>query len=58
MIMMNCGAIRLHGLIAGKSDPLWQDRFLDRDKGKALAAHWSLSQLDSAAISASLFYSA
>ena len=54
MIMMNYGAIRLHGLIAGKSDPLGQDR----DKGKALAAHWSLSQLDSAAISASLFYSA
>jgi hypothetical protein len=27
----------IHGLIAGKSDPLGQDRILERDKGKALA---------------------
>jgi hypothetical protein len=36
----------LHGLIAGKSDPLGQDRFLDRDKGKALAAHSRLNRLE------------
>ena len=34
----------LHGLIAGKSDPLGQDRVLERDKGKALAARSTLNQ--------------
>jgi hypothetical protein len=29
----------VHGLICGKRDPLGQDRVLERDKGKALAAH-------------------
>ena len=28
----------MHGLIAGKGDPLGQDRILERDEGKALAA--------------------
>jgi len=36
----------LHGLIAGKSDPLGQDRTLERDKGKALAAHSTLYRLE------------
>jgi Transposase DDE domain group 1 len=36
----------LHGLIAGKSDPLGQDRILPRDKGKALAAHSTLNRLE------------
>jgi hypothetical protein len=36
----------LHGLIAGKSDPLGQDRILERDKGKALAAHSTLNRLE------------
>jgi hypothetical protein len=31
----------VHGLICGKSDPLGQDRILERDKGKALAAQSS-----------------
>src|SRR5208283_1965174 len=34
----------IHGLIAGKSDPLGQDRILERDKGKALAAHSTLNR--------------
>jgi hypothetical protein len=33
-------------LIAGKSDPLGQDRILERDKGKALAAHSTLNRLE------------
>ena len=36
----------IHGLIAGKSDPLGQDRVLERDKGKALAAHSTLNCLE------------
>ncbi len=36
----------IHGLIAGKSDPLGQDRILDRDKGKALAGHATLNRLE------------
>jgi hypothetical protein len=36
----------LHGLIAGKSDPLGQDRILERDKGKALAGHATLNRLE------------
>jgi DDE family transposase len=36
----------VHGLICGKSDPLGQDRILDRDKGKALAAHSTLNRLE------------
>ena len=36
----------LHALIWGKSDPLGQDRFLERDKGKALAAHSTLNRLE------------
>jgi Transposase DDE domain group 1 len=36
----------VHGLIAGKSDPLGQDRKLDRDKGKALAGHATLNRLE------------
>jgi hypothetical protein len=35
----------VHGLICGKSDPLGQDRILERDKGKALAAHSARSTL-------------
>jgi len=34
------------GLIAGKSDPLGQDRILERDKGKALAAQSTLNRLE------------
>jgi hypothetical protein len=36
----------IHALIAGKSDPLGQDRILERDKGKALAAHSTLNRLE------------
>jgi hypothetical protein len=36
----------LQALIWGKSDPLGQDRFLERDKGKALAAHSTLNRLE------------
>jgi hypothetical protein len=36
----------IHGLIAGKSDPLGQDRILESDKGKALAAHSTLNRLE------------
>jgi hypothetical protein len=36
----------IHGLIAGKSDPLGEDRLLERDKGKALAAHSTLNRLE------------
>ena len=36
----------IHGLIAGKSDPLGQDRILERDKGKALAAQSTLNRLE------------
>ncbi len=36
----------LHGLLAGKSDPLGYDRVLERDKGKALAARSTLNRLE------------
>jgi hypothetical protein len=36
----------IHGLIAGKSDPLGQDRLMERDKGKALAAYSTLNRLE------------
>jgi hypothetical protein len=36
----------VHGLICGKRDPLGQDRVLERDKGKALAAHSTLNRLE------------
>jgi hypothetical protein len=36
----------VHGLICGKSDPLGQDRILERDKGKALAGHSTLNRLE------------
>jgi hypothetical protein len=36
----------IHGLIAGKRDPLGQDRILERDKGKALAAQSTLNRLE------------
>jgi DDE family transposase len=36
----------LHGLLAGKSDPLGQDRLCDQDKGKALAARSTLNRLE------------
>jgi DDE family transposase len=34
----------IRGLICGKSDPLGQDRLMERDKGKALAAHSTLNR--------------
>ncbi len=36
----------LQALICGKSDPLGGDRLLERDKGKALAAHSTLNRLE------------
>jgi Transposase DDE domain group 1 len=36
----------LQALLCGKSDPLGQDRPLERDKGKALAAHATLNRLE------------
>ena len=36
----------VQGLICGKSDPLGEDRILERDKGKALAAHSTLNRLE------------
>ena len=36
----------MHGLLADKSDPLGQDRVLERDKGKALAARSTLNRLE------------
>jgi len=36
-----------HGLIAGKSDPLGQDRIQERDKGKALAAYAERAEIES-----------
>jgi DDE family transposase len=36
----------VHGLICGKSDPLGQDRILERDKGNALAAQSTLNRLE------------
>src|SRR5271165_5719266 len=36
----------VHGLICGKSDPLGQDRILERDKGKALAGASTLNRLE------------
>jgi hypothetical protein len=35
-----------HGLICGKSEPLGQDRILERDKGKALAGASTLNRLE------------
>ena len=40
----------VHGLICGKSDPLGQDRLLERDKGKALIAHSTLNRLELSAV--------
>jgi hypothetical protein len=34
------------GLVAGKKDPTGEDRVLERDKGKALAAHSTLNRLE------------
>jgi len=45
----------VHGLIAGKSDPLGQDRRLDRDKGRALAGHATLNRLELSARETSQF---
>jgi hypothetical protein len=36
----------VHGLICGKRDPLGQDRVLERDKAKALAAQSRLNRLE------------
>lgn len=36
----------LHALLAGKDDVLGQDRVLERDKGKALAAHSTLNRME------------
>src|ERR1700716_982695 len=36
----------VHGLICGKSDPLGQDRILERDKGNAMAGHSTLNRLE------------
>jgi hypothetical protein len=36
----------MHALLAGKKDPLGLDRHLERDKGKALAAHSTLNRLE------------
>ena len=33
-------------MLAGKSDPLGEDRLLEGDKGKALAAHSTLNRLE------------
>jgi hypothetical protein len=44
----------VHGLICGKRDPLGQDRVLERDKGKALAAHSTLNRLELSAQSIDL----
>src|SRR6516225_10928045 len=46
----------VHGLICGKSDPLGQDRILERDKGKALAAHSTLNRLELSAHGIDLRY--
>jgi hypothetical protein len=46
----------VHGLICGKSDPLGQDRFQERDKGKALAAHSTLNRLELSAQGIDLRY--
>ena len=46
----------VHGLICGKSDPLGQDRILERDKGKALAAHSTLNRLELSAKSVDARY--
>lgn len=36
----------LHAVLAGKDDPLGVDRLMERDKGKALAAHSTLNRLE------------
>jgi hypothetical protein len=46
MLMSNLRLDPIHGLIAGKSDPLGGDRILERDKGKALAAQSTLNRLE------------
>jgi hypothetical protein len=46
----------VHGLICGKRDPLGQDRVLERDKGKALAAHSTLNRLELSAQGIHLHY--
>jgi len=46
----------VHGLICGKRDPLGQDRVLERDKGKALAAHSTLNRLELSAQGIDLRY--
>ena len=46
----------VHGLICGKRDPLGQDRILERDKGKALAAHSTLNRLELSAQGIDLRY--
>ena len=46
----------VQGLICGKNDPLGQDRILERDKGKALAAHSTLNRLELSAQSIDLRY--
>ena len=44
------------GLICGKRDPLGQDRVLERDKCKALAAHSTLNRLELSAQGIDLRY--
>src|ERR1700730_3076142 len=44
----------VHGLICGKSDPLGQDRILERDKGKALAGASTLNRLELSAQAATV----
>jgi hypothetical protein len=36
----------LHAVLCGKSDPLGQDRALERDQGQALAGHATLNRLE------------
>jgi hypothetical protein len=46
----------VHALICDKRDPLGQDRVLERDKGKALAAHSTLNRLELSAQGIDLRY--
>jgi hypothetical protein len=46
----------VHGLICGKRDPLGQDRVLEHDKGKALAARSTLNRLELSAQGIDLRY--
>jgi hypothetical protein len=43
-------------LICGKTDPLGQDRVLERDKGKTLVAHSTLNRLELSAQGIDLRY--